>query len=121
MTEYEPGTVVLDPEDREQVDRLTKALVEAAFDHGNHVVAHQGIHPSTVSEALRSLSAKPKPEEPTGLGAVVEDAEGHTWVRIGENGGPGYDDWKQSGVADDEWATYSHIDAVRVLSEGVQS
>jgi hypothetical protein len=67
--------VVIDPEDREQVERLTKALVEAAYRHSNVVVSDQA-STATRQAALREFAdpKPPKPAEPTGLGAVVEDA-----------------------------------------------
>lgn len=75
---YAEGTnarplVVIDPEDREQVERLmppnwhrTDEALDWFQDH------------------IRSLAdpKPPKPDEPKGLGAVVEDADGHHWVRI---------------------------------------
>jgi len=59
----------------------------------------------------------PRPAEPTGLGAVVEDDEGAQWVRSGKS----YTDpnWRVCGGSD--WVYYPTIDAVRVLSEGVPS
>jgi hypothetical protein len=75
-----------------------------------------------VADALRDLPAPinptpAKPEEPTGLGAVVEDAEGERWVRKG-NSSHGEDWTRQIG---DAWTggSWDRIAAVRVLSEGV--
>jgi len=63
----------------------------------------------------------PKPDEPTGLGAVVEDAEGKRWVRLPDppdadwnldkpwRGGPGF------GVR----RNWQIVAAVCVLSEGI--
>jgi hypothetical protein len=48
--------VEIDIEDSEQVERLTKALVEAAFRHGNTVVSDQGIHADTTAAALRTFA-----------------------------------------------------------------
>ena len=68
---------------------------------------------------------KPKPEEPKRLGAVVLDRSGSLWLRVV---GPGFNrPWAEVGVnkhygfaAQVETETsYSHIDAVAVLSEGV--
>jgi hypothetical protein len=100
--------VVIDPEDREQVERLNTALLDASA--GTYA-------PSRVAAALRSLLAPPRPPEPQGLGAVVEDAEGGRWVRI-EFGGadePLLSAWRGPVNLED----YSMIDVVRVLSEGV--
>lgn len=63
-------------------------------------------------EQIEAQTAERKPPEPTGLGAVVEDADGQRWVRF-------------KGRLDDTWAgdesnsRYADIDAVKVLSEGV--
>lgn len=54
--------VVLDPEDREQVERLARAVWDRSVGPGG-VPAFQA--------ALRSLLEPPKPPEPQGLGAVV--------------------------------------------------
>lgn len=106
--------VVIDPEDREQVERLADLLiVERATTDG---VVHSG-----VQAALRSLITPPKPEEPTGLGAVVEDVEGSKWIRWCSPGAAhsfSQQPWQMAdgGGADTYW---SDITAVRVLSEGV--
>lgn len=102
--------VVIDPEDREQVERLTGILIDAM--HG--WPEPKGLSPSLVADALRSLIAPPKPEEPTGLGAVVEDAEGNLWVQVYEKGL-----WQRSDDRD-VWTVWEKFSAVRVLSEGVQ-
>jgi hypothetical protein len=98
--------VVIDPEDREQVERLTEALDWAT-------------HPfnwDAMQAALRSLIAPEKPAEPQGLGAVVEDAERQTWVRV--NCDPGM--WRLcQGPARGRFKSYADITAVKVLSEGV--
>lgn len=107
--------VVIDPEDREQVERLHDALAAAGYceDFADRLQA-----------ALREL-ANPtplKPDEPRGLGAVVEDEDGfayvrhypsdtdmtHTWFVVDRNCNKSRLTWKW-----DEFA------AVRVLSEGV--
>ncbi len=101
---------VIDPEDREQVERLLESLRGMSF------AAHACGSHTCLSAALRELAnpTPPKPEEPTGLGAVVEDAEGNTWVRIGDVDmvAP----WTRRLSFPQEW---QHLDAVRVLSEGV--
>lgn len=109
-TEAHP-LVVVDPEDREQLDALTKALVEACHAHGNTIVAGNGIHPETMQGALREF-ANPTPpiEEPTGYGAVVEDADGQLWIHL-EQG-----IWYCVKHGREDWAG---VKAVRVLSEGV--
>ena len=63
-----------------------------------------------------------KPDEPTGLGAVVEDADGVLWVRIYTHGA--CNDWRTTndepgGEETDARRVWSDITAVRVLSEGI--
>lgn len=65
-------------------------------------------------ETLRDLHTDPPPEEPEGLGAVVEDARGQRWVR--------------TDYADHQWlnhtagiSAWADIAAVKVLSEGVDA
>lgn len=57
----------------------------------------------------------PKPDEPTGLGAVVESARGKKYVRAG-------DGWLPETVLGmfRNPIDWDEISAVRVLSEGVQ-
>jgi len=78
-----------------------------------------------IADQIEAQLPKPKPEEPKGLGAVVKDRSGSSWLRVV---GPGFDrPWAEVGVnkhygfaAQVETETsYSHIDAVAVLSEGV--
>lgn len=66
-----------------------------------------------LATALREFADPhpPKPEEPQGLGAVVEDSKGDTWVRIHTGAVP----WAHAGRFPQRWAD---IDVVRVLSEG---
>jgi len=68
--------VVIDPEDREQVERLLTSLQGMSFS------AHACGAFTCLQGALRSLLAPPRPEEPTGLGAVVR-YDGSEWVGLG--------------------------------------
>ena len=64
---------VIDPEDREQVERLESLLTDAEVAvHDGHPCLSRSCHIDQVQAALREF-ANPvvKPEEPTGLGAVV--------------------------------------------------
>lgn len=64
----------------------------------------------------------PKPEEPTGLGAVVEDADGTLWFRMSlENQTWPGEVWQEQYGEADRWSKWASIAVVRVLSEGVQS
>lgn len=74
--------VIIDPEDREQVDRLADLFRAAYRDTPDE--CDKTWH--AMQAALREFAAPkpPKPEEPTDLGAVVRDDEGDLWQR---------DDW----------------------------
>ena len=107
--------VVIDTEDREQVERLVAAweAVENVAPGPVPMTARQ----MRMQAALRSLIAPPKPPEPTGLGAVVEDAESMRWVRGSSM--RGLKAWCNDYGMDSEWLSYADITAVRILSEGV--
>lgn len=105
--------VVIDPEDREQVERLTYVVMAHYWSE-----KHQ-THTEAFAAGLREFLNLPKPEEPTGDGAVVEDRRGHRWVRIA---GPEPEreskPWRHRGHTARTW---EQVRAVRVLSEGVPS
>jgi hypothetical protein len=63
--------VVIDPEDREQVERLVDSILQHGYEFRDGGT-------SDLAAALREFASPtpPKPDEPTGLGAVVEDAQG---------------------------------------------
>ena len=107
--------VVIDPDDREQVERLVTLLRNSG---GFREVMGEATVYAAVRQSLRSLIEPPKPEEPTGDGAVVEDRMGHRWVRIaGPEAEVDSKPWRHRGHTARTWA---HVNAVRVLSEGVQ-
>lgn len=113
--------VVIDPEDREQVEALCRCIADTgvAWDWERRSIANRERAVEGVAVALRTL-ANPvtKPEEPTGLGAVVEDADGEQWVRWSRDVDMKHAPWTRAeGGCDD--AAYKDIAAVKVLSEGV--
>lgn len=87
--------VVIDPGNREQVDALTKAIVEACYADGNVICANNGIHLDTVQAALREF-ADPKPPkclaslnvrlEASFVAASCDEAKGHEGSHRSENG-----------------------------------
>jgi hypothetical protein len=102
--------VVIDPEDREQVERLCSHLLDIHW-YGDT---------DYMQAALRKFAnpTPPRPDEPMGLGAVVEDAEGVRWIRVtGGDATP----WARLGNVgySPGWRHWSDITAVRILSEGV--
>lgn len=121
--------VVIDPEDRDRVERF---VVDLEADWGfcgyelDPEVAREPL-PDVVEEFQRAFRefanpTTPKPNEPTGLGAVVEDAEGLWWVRTCADPYP----WAHAGADEvgdryTDAGTYADLSVVRVLSEGVTS
>lgn len=108
--------VVIDPADREQVERLMKLYDEQPFDcdDGGSIREMQG--------ALREFAnpkppKPPKPEEPTGLGAVVEAINDNFFVRVSTGDHP----WQRVSDVDGEYlCAWQDIDVVKVLSEGIE-
>lgn len=105
--------VVIDPEDRQQAERLSVRF-HNEFQGERRVI--EGGYVDAMQAALREFAdPKPRIEEPTGLGAVVEDEDGSLLIR---NAPHGSRPWVTIHGATFEWAD---IDPVRVLSEGVTS
>lgn len=123
---YEPADprplVVIDPEDRAAVERLRDLWDDAHLDQQGHRPSptHKGARGNALQAALRSLIADPKPEEPTGLGAVVEDERGRYYTRYDLRDPQPW--WWNSRNPDDPVVrrfAYADLAAVKVLSEGV--
>jgi hypothetical protein len=107
--------LVIDPEDREQVHRLADAFCRARWDHTPGSSECDPLTAASMREALRSLLAPPRPDEPTGLGAVVRDGHGCLWVRAEDSPNP----WCPQNPAESfiEWENIAA--PIEVLSEGV--
>lgn len=103
--------VVIDPEDREQVEKLRDLIFHAA------PLGQVRVASVDVQAALREF-ANPKPEEPTRLGAVVEDADGTKWLR--HDSVAIYRRWLNTDACVIRYRSWDELNAVRVLSEGVQ-
>src|SRR5690606_604511 len=90
QTDYYRPLVVIDPDDVTQTDAVLRSLKYLAMNQGVlHLTLEQlfGDEQSSLFQAaLREFAnpTPPKPDEPTGLGAVVEDANGEKWVRTGK-------------------------------------
>lgn len=98
--------VVIDPENGHQVGALLDVMRECGW---------TGLDPDALDDmqrVLREFADPPKPEEPKGLGAVIEDENGVLWTRAMKDDLP----WIE---AEGEWSNYTGINVVRVLSEGV--
>lgn len=111
--------VVIDPEDREQVERLLRTY------HAQYPMSWPSDtdeeHARNLQAALREFAnpTPPKPDEPTGLGAVVEDEDGALWISVTNKGAD--DRWQPNNLRSDLCRrNFRDIAAVRVLSEGVQ-
>jgi hypothetical protein len=71
-----------------------------------------------LADEIRNQTAPPQPQEPAGLGAVVEDADGDLWVkwstlhRADRN-------WKRHDSHGGNYLAWTDLAVVRVLSEGV--
>lgn len=101
---------VVDPEDVTAVGNLVNF-----FAFQDQAGMRSGPIPR-MQAALREFAAPtpPRPVEPQGFGAVIEDAEGLRWVRANRiRKFP----WETRGK--DGGYTWAGVDAVRVLSEGV--
>lgn len=110
VTEARP-LAVIDPDDREQIERLWIVLRD-----GRALQSRDNLQ-----AALREFAdpPSPRPDEPQGLGAVVEDRAGKVWFRMSlENlTWPG-EVWQEQYSDDDRWSTWADIDVARVLSPG---
>jgi len=110
--------VVIDPESREQVERL-RDLMDAAYNErtgggsGTDFRPQRGERGDALQAALRNFITPPKPPEPTGLGAVVEEADGMRWTLIAPKAGRWANQSERS-------RSYLNINARRVISQGVQ-
>ena len=121
------GLVVIDGENREQIERLILALPDAidwgfASDDpsnpGSPKVVGGIVEP--FQAALREFAnpTPPRPEEPAGLGAVVEDENGVLWTRVESGVAETRNPWYPAAFPDLQPDEYDHIAVVKVLSEG---
>lgn len=103
--------VLIDPEDREQVDRLAYLLVDAR--------AADSIGHRQLAAALREFAnpKPPKPEEPTGRGAVVVDRYGFPWTRYSFSE-PHDGEWINEDGLTKQWAELD-LTGHATVSEGV--
>lgn len=104
---------VIDPEDADIVEHLLGLVYES--DHAL-TCGSGSCNRDTLAAALREF-ANPTPaiEEPQGLGAVVEDAEGARWIRADASRMP----WVSRFGGNLNQQRWSGLNPVRVLSEGV--
>lgn len=108
--------VVIDPEDREQA----RSLLETYGRQFTNWTPELDSNVTRLQAALREFAnpKQPKPEEPTGLGAVVRDAAGDLWVSL-EPDGSGPRRWVPADNSERVRRNYVDLPIVAVLSEGV--
>jgi hypothetical protein len=111
VTDVRP-LVVIDPEDREGVEQLAHTIVATEHRGCGSMTCYR----DTVQAALRSLLAPLKPDEPLGLGAVVEDAEGRVFVKWSHKHREDRN-WKHEGMGGD-YRHWSDIDVTHIHSHG---
>lgn len=111
--------VVIDPEDREQVEQFIRAyFAEWEKSPASVRVLKVGetmpmaSHFDAAQTAFRSLVAPPKPDEPKGWGAVVEDRTGAYFTLYAPESGI----WINYAEGKRAW---SDIDVARIVHEGV--
>lgn len=79
----EPQNVTINPDDRAQVAALLSAYTEA---FGGVTFATVAV--DKMQDALRAIAPPATPAEPRAPHAVIADASGHTWTRIGPDDTP---------------------------------
>lgn len=107
--------VVIDPEDRKQV----RGVLECYGRQFTNWTPELDSNVTRLQAALREFAnpTPPKPDEPTGLGAVVESSIGDRWTRI--DAGTPSRRWVCEADDSAEPRRWVDFSAVRVLSEGI--
>lgn len=108
--EFGRPVVVIDPEDREAVERLTDLYWET--------VNEEAI--ADLQAALREFAnpEPPKPDEPMRPGAIIKDADGVRWVSWRQDSCGHSRPWQRLEMDTDEYRDYKDISATEVLYEG---
>lgn len=110
--------VVIDPEDRVQVEEFAQAYV-ATWHGARRGESTLEITTRQMQVALREFATpQPRIEEPTLPGAVIKTTDGKFWVRgevLGE-----FPWTSPADAACADWAAWSELDVVKVLSPGVE-
>jgi hypothetical protein len=107
---YRP-LVVIDPESESDHERLRELLIDCGWVPDGDA--------DSLDDILREFAnpTPPRPDEPTGLGAVVEDERGELWVR--DKTTTTVSHWKRARGG--SRYRYADIAAVKVLSFGVEA
>jgi hypothetical protein len=106
------STVTLD------FDQTEVATLRKAYENAQAAMSDGHSMPFAIRDLIDNIEKQFKPDEPTGLGAVVRDKRGRVYVRYTNLNG---DVWPWRMVTKEPVAAmrYCEIDAVEVLSEGV--
>lgn len=112
--------VEIDPEDREQVERLVDLLRNSGGFRG--VMGAAAAY--AVRASLREFAnpTPPKPDEPLGHLAIVEDTTGRRWISLRDprDGLTPHDKpWMLTEMDTDEFRNYTDIAVTKVIYEGV--
>lgn len=110
---------VIDADDREDVERFREIASRWADQVPHSLMRERGDmdHTDAMQAALRQFAAPtPQIEEPMGLGAVVETANGDLFVRSKTITTVAH--WKPAKGG--ERRKWEHLRVVRVLSEGIE-
>ncbi len=107
---------VIDPDDQEQMERFARLHDEAWQRVRDRNPERVGTPTWEIAAEQFRLFKDPnyraRPDEPDGVGAVVEDADGALWVRLNET------HW-YSTTSPNNNQTWGEIDARKVLAWGV--
>lgn len=90
---------------------------DAASEFG---VANVAVLLHRLADEIEQQPRPPKPPEPTGLGAVVEDRSGVKWVLVPEDGNPARSQWVCSHSTCGNWDAIDVPDEDHILSHGVE-
>lgn len=103
--------VVIDPETL-PMDDLLRGLDRW---HTWSSLTHEKTAIKALFDAIAAQTVPPKPDEPTGWGAVVEDRDGWYWTLVAPDSAA----WANYGERG--YRKYADITAIRVVGQGVQS
>lgn len=115
---------VIDPDDQAEMERFSRLHDEAwkrVMDrHPDRVGTPSWEIVAEQFRLFRDPTYRVKPDEPLGLGAVVEDVDYTRWTRVESGEAETRNPWYPAHDPSLQPAEWTEIVAVRVLSEGVR-